>query len=215
MMTLLLTAALLAQSPAAQSTQILDRLALSVGADIITEQDILLSLRIAAFLNEDEVHASGSDKRRAAQKLLELALIQAEMENNGYPLPTAQQVDSALNSILTQRFDGDRQAFTQALQRYRITETQLRDSLRRQLATISFIDFRFRPGVQISEDEMRDYYQYNYPLRDRQSYEQARLIIQEEMTQQRIDSLLDRWLNQTESSTRIRWVESVFMEPQP
>lgn len=210
MFTLLLTATLLAQS----QSVILDRLALSVGPDIITEQDILLSLRIAAFLNEDEIRESGSEKRRAAQKLLELSLIQTEMENNGYPLPSAQQVDAALDAIVAQRFNDSRPAFTQALQRYRITETQLRDSLRRQLATISFIDFRFRPGVQISEDEMRDYYQYDYPLRDRQSYDQARPTIQEEMTQQRIDTLLDRWLNQTESSTRVRWVESVFTEPQ-
>lgn len=214
MLSLLLATTLLAQSPQLQSPQILDRLALSVGADIITEQDILLSLRVAAFLNEDEVRESGGDKRRAAQKLLELALIQTEMENNGYPLPSAQQLDAALNSLLTQRFQNNRAAFAQALQRYRITESNLRDSLRRQLATISFIDFRFRPGVQISEDEMRDYYQYDYPLRDRQTYDQARPTIQEEMTQQRIDTLLDRWLNQTESSTRIRWVESVFTEPQ-
>jgi len=193
--------------------ELVDRLALTVGTEIITEQQVLLHLRTAAMLNEEPVLVNAYEKRRAAQKLIELALIRLEMQNNRYPLPEEAQVETALKAIRDQRFSADDSVFQNALQRYQITESDLRDSLKWQLAILSFIEFRFRPGVQISEEEMRDFYQYDYADRSRKSYELARTEILELLTQQRIDNLLDRWLTQTESATKVRWIESVFAEP--
>lgn len=193
--------------------ELVDRLALTVGTEIITEQQVLLHLRTAAMLNEEPVLVNAYEKRRAAQKLIELALIRLEMQNNRYPLPEKVQVETALKAIQDQRFSGDDSVFQNALKRYQITESDLRDSLKWQLAILSFIEFRFRPGVQISEEEMRDFYQYDYADRSRKSYELSRTEILELLTQQRIDNLLDRWLTQTESATKVRWIESVFAEP--
>lgn len=201
------------------NAEILDRLALSVGNEIITEQQIVQHIRTAAFLNGETPRESPADKRRAAQKLLELTLIRIEMQNNRYPLPTNAQIDTALNQVIQQRFNNNRAAYIAALATARLSEPDLRNSLRWQLAILSFIEFRFRPGVQIPEDEMRDYFQYDYPkefgTRAKRFYNQARPEILEILTQQRIDNLLDRWLNQTEAATRVRWVDKVFTEGKP
>jgi peptidyl-prolyl cis-trans isomerase SurA len=194
--------------------EILDRLALSVGGEIITEQQLLLYLRTAALLNGEAVKETNEDKRRAAQKLIELTLIRIEMQNNRYPLPGEAEVKALLDSVKKQRFGGDEAAYVGALRKSGISEAELKDSLRWQLATLSFIDFRFRPGVQITEDEIRDYHQFDYPKefagRMKQTYNLARAEILEVLTQQRIDNLLDRWLTQTETITQVRWVDSVF-----
>jgi peptidyl-prolyl cis-trans isomerase SurA len=194
--------------------EILDRLALSVGGEIITEQQLLLYLRTAALLNGEAAKETNEDKRRAAQKLIELTLIRIEMQNNRYPLPGEVEVKALLESVKKQRFGGDEAAYAGALSKSGISEAELKDSLRWQLATLSFIDFRFRPGVQITEDEIRDYYQFDYPKefagRTKQTYNLARAEILEVLMQQRIDNLLDRWLTQTEAITQVRWVDSVF-----
>ncbi len=194
--------------------EILDRLALSLGDEIITEQQLLLHLRTAALLNGEPSKETPADRRRAAQKLIELALIRIEMQTNRYPLPDDAQMKAALEAIKKQRFGGDDATYKRALAQSKVGEAELLDSLKWQLAILSFIDFRFRPGVQIPEEEIRDYFQYDYPKefagRIKESYNQARPEILELLTQQRIDNLLDRWLNQTEAATRVRWVEAVF-----
>lgn len=204
-MTLLPLLLMLAANP-----EILDRLALSVGEEIITEQQILLHIRTAALLNGEAPRVTPAIKRQAAQKLIEITLIRTEMRNNQYPLPSPQQVEQALASIVAQRFAGNFEAMRTACSRYQISEAELKDSLLWQLATLSFIDFRFRPGIQITEAEIRDFYQFDYADRTTRSLDQARNEILEVLTQQRIDNLLDRWLNQAESTTRVRWIEAVF-----
>ncbi|MFN8812507.1 MAG: hypothetical protein ACK5ZU_06735 [Acidobacteriota bacterium] len=188
----------------------LDRLALSVGNEIITEQQILLHIRTAALLNGEPPRITPAIKRQAAQKLIELTLIRTEMSNNRYPLPSPAQVEQAFRAVLAQRFGGRAEALREACTQYRVGEAELRDSLLWQLATLSFIDFRFRPAIQITEQEIRDFYQQDYPDRLTRTLDQARSEILELLTQQRIDNLLDRWLNQTESTTRVRWIEGVF-----
>ena len=70
----------------------------------------------------------------------------------------------------------------------------------------------FSSRCVILEEEIRDYYQYDYAKefagRTKGTYNQARAEILELLTQQRIDNLLDRWLNQTEASTKVRWLGS-------
>ena len=212
MLTLTLTLALL-------SGELLDRLAVSIGGEIITEQQILLHLRTAALLNGEPVRETPTDKRRAAQKLIELTLIRLEMQSNRYPLPKAADIQAAFDAIKKQRFPGSEADFQSALVKQGLTEADLKDSVKWQLAILSFIDFRFRPGVQIPEEEIRDYFQFDYPrefgARAKRSYDQARAEILELLTQQRIDNLLDRWLSQTEASSKVRWVESVFSGAKP
>lgn len=198
--------------------EVLDRLALSVGGEIITEQQILQHIRTAALLNGEAPKETAADKRRAAQKLIELTLIRVEMQTNRYPIPEAKQVEAVLDSIKKQRFGGSEARYRQALEASGVSDGELRDSIQWQLATLSFIDFRFRPGVQIPEEEMRDFFENDYKkefgAKAKRFYNQARPEILELLTQQRIDNLLDRWLNQTETATRVRWVESVFEEKQ-
>ena len=190
--------------------EVVDRITVSVGGEIITEQQVLLSLRSAALLNGEPVKETAADKKRAAQKMIELALIRIEMQTSRYPMPSEEQITESLAQVKKQRFGGNESEYQAELKSKQIHEIDLKDSLRWQLAILSFIDFRFRPGVQITEDEIRDYYQYDYAKefagKTKGTYNEARPEILEMLTQQRIDNLLDRWLNESESSTKVRWL---------
>jgi hypothetical protein len=197
--------------------EILDRLAVSVGREIITEKQILLALRVSSFLNGQPLSLSARAKRAAAQKHLELTLIRVEIDQSKYPPPTPAQIDSALADLKKQLFGGDEGAYQRTLSRYTITEPDLRDSIRWQLITLAFIEFRFRPAVQIPEQEIVEYYRNEYLAKipaggAAQDFLDVRAALLEILTQQRIDNLLDRWLSQAQNQTTIRWIDSVFAE---
>ena len=50
-------------------------------------------------------------------------------------------------------------AFEQALRDYGITETQLKEHMLWQLTVLRFVDYRFRPGIQIPDSDIEAYYQ--------------------------------------------------------
>lgn len=203
------------------SAEIVDRIAITVGREIITEQQILHSMRVAAFLNGEPLQVNAKSKRAAAQKLLELALIGIEITNSRYPAPTKEQIDAALASVKQQLFASSQANYEKALAAYAISESDVRQSLERQLSTLSFIDFRFRPAVQIQEDEIAEYFREDYlpdfqkknPGKPNPRYLEVRNALSETLTQQRVDNLLDRWISQTESQSRVQWRERVFEEP--
>lgn len=207
--------------PIAAMAEIVDRIALTVGREIITEQQIVHSLRVTAFLNGEPVQINAKTKRAAAQKLLELTLIGVEIANSRYPAPAKEQIDAALASVKQQLFSGSQARYEEALMTYGITEADVRQSLERQLSTLSFIDFRFRPAVQIQEDEIAEYFREEYspdyqkknPGKPAPRYLEVRNALSELLTQQRVDNLLDRWISQTESQSRVQWREKVFEEP--
>lgn len=207
--------------PGAALAEIVDRIALTVGREIITEQQIVHALRVTAFLNGEPVQINAKTKRAAAQKLLELTLIGVEIANSRYPAPAKEQIDAALASVKQQLFSGSQARYEEALAAYAVTEADVRQSLERQLSTLSFIDFRFRPAVQIQEDEIAEYFREEYspdfqkrnPGKPAPRYLEVRNALSELLTQQRVDNLLDRWISQTESQSRVQWREKVFEEP--
>ena len=71
--------------------EILDRIAVTVGKHVITEGDILLDLRIAAFLDQKAVDASGDQKRKTADRLVDQYLLLQEASTSRQVLPTARR----------------------------------------------------------------------------------------------------------------------------
>ena len=67
--------------------EIIDRIAVAVGNQVITESEILRDIRITAFLNDTELDFSPKAKRRAADRLVEQKLVNKEMELTKYPGP--------------------------------------------------------------------------------------------------------------------------------
>ena len=67
---------------------VLDRIAVTVGRQVITESDVILDLRVDAFLDQKPVDISGDQKRRAADRLVDQMLILTEATLSRVPLAT-------------------------------------------------------------------------------------------------------------------------------
>lgn len=196
------------------AAEIVDRVAVTVDRIVITTSDITSHIRVAAFLNEQPPDLSAAARRAAAQRLVEQALVQREMEILRYPAPSAADVDAVLEQL--RRGANAPEAFQARLAEYGITESELRRSLLRQIMTLRFIDFRFRPGIAVTDAEIEAYYRDEFlpGLRaDGQGVpplEEAREQIEEILIGRRVDEALDRWLAAAAAQANIEYREEAF-----
>ena len=186
--------------------EIIDRLAVSVGNAAITASEIELQIRVAAFLNRETPVFTPEARRKAADRLIEQRLIEREMQLIRYPAPSEGDIDGLLNDIKKQRPD-----FAAALAAAGITETDLRNQLRKQLMLLRFIDVRFKPGVQVTEEEIRDYFEkYVQPSNPAGQIDDYWEVIEEKLVDERADKEVDQWLKEARARADIQYHEEVF-----
>ena len=196
--------------------EIIDRVAVTVDRIVITESDILNQMRIAAFLNSEPINSSTSAKREAASRLVEQVLIRREMEISRYPAPELLSAENTLAEIKKDLFPGG-EGYLQALAQYGIVEQELLENILLQLTTLQFIDYRFRPGIAIADEEVQAYFEQKLKPEHEKRIPDTPLVledvrdqIEEILIEERVDQALDRWLRQASGQASIRYREEVF-----
>ena len=152
---LLLFAALLAAS--LLHAEIIDRIAVSVGNLVITASDLDRQIRVTAFLDRAQPDFSPASRRATAARMVEQKLILRELDNSRYPPPAASEVDPLLDKFKRDNFPSDDE-YRRALAACGIGEQDVKDVLLWQRRLLLFVDVRFRPGVQVTVQDIRDYY---------------------------------------------------------
>lgn len=201
----------------AMSGEVLDRVAVSVGTQVITESEVMEQLRVRAFLEGTAVKYGEDAKRDAADKLIQQTLIRREMETSRYAPADPALGDQLLASFKKDRFI-DEAGYQKALEEARLTEADLRAAFLWQLTVLRFVEFRFRPGIQIPREEIAEYYESRFapewkrrtPQVEVPTMEQAEQTIETILAQERIDNALDRWLSQTRTQVKIKVRDEVF-----
>jgi hypothetical protein len=191
-----------------------DRLAVAVGSTVITELQIDEDLRVAALLNGQPITRDPDSRRAAADRLVEQLLIQHEIDLSHYPAPSVEEVNTLYSSI--EATMGGAQRLKQLLSQYDISEQTLRAHLSAQLATLRFIEFRFRPDVNISENEIEAAYRRKVsaqqaanpgkPTPQLDANEHAQLV--QSLTEQRTDAALESWLAESRKQVNIVYIDS-------
>jgi hypothetical protein len=182
---------------------IIDRIAVSVGNHVITTSDLDREIRVTAFLNDAKPDFTPAAKRATVDRMVEQTLVRAELETSRYPTPPPSEVDPILAQLIKTRFPNDA-AFQRSLSEYGITEQDVRDELLWQRTLLSFLDVRFRPSVQVSDQEMQDYFNKTIkPAAPSASFDDYRDRIEEKLTGDREDQEMSRWLDQAKKRTEI------------
>lgn len=185
--------------------EVYDRIAVTVGNRVITESAVILDLRVSAFLDRVLVNLGPEKKREAAERLVDQMLILRDATESHLTLPTAQNVGSLLEQLKAQF--GSPQEYEAALRQYRIQERDITAQLVSGLVALTFTDLRFRPGIQVTEDELRAYYD---TIQDASTFEAAREEIENLIARQRETDALDKWLAEARANERIEFREQVF-----
>ena len=193
----------------ALGAEVIDRVAVSVENDVISESEVLRQIRITALLNGEPVTITPEKKRETAERLVEQMLIRREIATTRYLLEDPQAYVPLYDNVRT-RYGGDA-GYKAALEKYNVTDKDVRDALHWQATLLDFIRVRFRPGVQAAEDEIREYYDTEVATKPgAPPFEQAREEIETLLTEQRVNAAIDRWLGQARTQTQIRYRPEVF-----
>jgi hypothetical protein len=191
--------------------EIIDRIAITVANQVITESQIDDEIRVTDFLNSEKVDLGLAAKKAAAARLIQQALIKREMDLSRYPLPELADAGESLESVKTMY--PSETDFQNALQAYGITADELTRRLWWQLTLLRFIDYRFRPGIQIPPADVQAYYRQQLSEWRQKgtnpipTLEESRDQIEEILTQQRIDQALDQWIQDTRKQVEIKYLD--------
>jgi len=196
--------------------EIIDRIAVSVGSHVITQSELDREIRVTAFLNGVKPDLSPAGKRATADRMVEQQLIRDELESNRYPIPAAGEVEPELNAFKKKYYPTE-EAYQKALTADGIRDKDVRDELLWQRELLLFIEIRFQPGVQVSEQEIQDYFDKVVEPAARLAHpgqpislEDYREQIENTLTGQRADEQMDNWLEQARRRTEIIYHPEVF-----
>ena len=194
---------------ASLQAETLDRIAVSVGHDVITERDVILDLRVAAFLDRKPVDLGGAAKRKSAERLADQLLILREAVDSHVTLPST---EATVGLVAPYAAESDYRA---TLERYGISERDLGAHLLAGLRTSFFTDRRFRPDVQISPEDIRSYYDQLIAKAGpaagaAESFEASRNQIEKLLLEQRVSEALDQWLMMARGAANVRYRDKAF-----
>lgn len=182
---------------------VVDRVAIAAGNKVITESEVELRVRLSAFQNGTKPEMTLTARREAGSRLLDQKLVEREMEVGHYPQLSNEGRQQLLRDYAEQYFQSDAAAMGRALAIYGLTAQDLEEDLARQEDMLSFLSLRFRPAVQVSEQEIQTYYRTKtngqIPL------EEMRAQIEKVLTNERADQDLEAWIKDQRRRTRIEY----------
>jgi hypothetical protein len=196
--------------PFAAHAVIVDRIAIAAGDKIISDSEIDQRIRLTAFQNHELADLGLLGRQRAAEELLDQKLIEREMDVGHYPHLDPDHRKMLLANYEEQNYKGDRAAMTTALKGYGLTVEDLQKDLARQSDLLTFLNLRFRPAVQVTDQDVQKYAADN-GLED--SLTENRTAIEQKLTDERADKELDLWLQDQRKRTRIEYLEKDLEPP--
>jgi hypothetical protein len=201
---------------ASAHAEIIDRIAVSVGNSVITAGDVNREIRVTAFLNGLKPDFSPAAKRATAERLVEQNLIRRELELTRFTMPEDSATVTQFLEFRKTQFPGDEE-FQRALQDAGITEQDLKDELQWQGMLLAFVAVRFRPGVKVTEQDLKDYFEKVVRPAAQAAHpgepvllEDYRDKVEETLTGKRADQEMDAWLRETRKRMDIVFHEEAF-----
>jgi hypothetical protein len=183
---------------------LVDRIAVAVGDKIITDSEIEQRIRLTAFENHQQPDFGLAARQMAVAKLVDERLIEKEMDVGRYPRIDAAHKQELLAGFLETDYKGDSAELDKALAAARLKKQELEDDLGRQSDLLTFLNLRFRPAVQVTDEDVQKYYEANMKgavLND------VRADIEQKLTMERADKELDVWLVDQKKRTKIEYLE--------
>ena len=198
-----------------QGAVVYDRMAVVVGKRTIKSSDIYRDLRVTAFLNREPLRYGADVRRKAAERLIEQAILHDEIVTGGYKGVSEEEADAMIDKIRQDRFGGSGPRLRTELSGYGLSEDELRAHLLWQLTVLRFIDQRFRNGVVVTDEELRAYYDQHLAdlkkeYRQDSSFEALQPKIRASIEGERINQNFDQSMEQARKRIRIRYLQGAF-----
>lgn len=195
--------------------EVVDRIAITVEHQVITELQIDEELCVTAFLNHAPVVRDLARRRAAADRIVAQLLVAREMQLSHYPAPANSDVERYLAQV--RAGFSNNAAYEESLRAHQITEPELTQHLSGQLASLSFIEIRFRPNLDVPDSEVEAFYRSklstwktDHPDIAPPTFAAARDGILSTLTEQHTDQILDTWLEEARKQVSIVYLDKAL-----
>jgi hypothetical protein len=196
--------------------EVLDRIAVTIGNQVVTERQLLKELRLAAFEGGTPVDLSPAAKRQALDRLIERELLRRDMELSRFPKPDSSVAEKMLRELKAKSYP-DEQEYQRELAGYGLSESDLKGHLLDLYTWDRFVDFRFRSGLQVLGSDIQVYYAREFVpealkkgLEPVPKIEEVRDRIENILMERRLNETLFRWVQDNRDEVRVEIREKVL-----
>lgn len=210
-------ALILMGTAAAAAEEVIDCVAVSFELEVVTLSAIRRQMRMSAYLEGEPVEDTPEARRAAAERLIDQALVRREMNLSRYtPIPM-EEVRQKVEEY-RQKLGLTTEAFAAELGKYGFSGEDFLQELYWQSTLLRFVQFRFSPSVQVSDEEVREYYEREYvprlakmvPGQAPPPIEEVRERVTGILAARKENTVLEEWLKLGRQTARIRFHEEAF-----
>lgn len=210
-MTNLLKFAFVVVGLAACPAQVVDRMVAVVNRHVILQSELEEAEHVDLLMQGKPLNEiSGQEKEAELDRLIDQALLQQQILNTTVVEPKAEEISAQLRDLRSRLPGATTDEKWQAmLATYEVTERDVEIHMARQLRILKFIDLRFRTLARADRASISNYYYQTLLPQLRQQgapeppLSQVNDRIEEILTQQRINDLLNSWLQALRSQAQI------------
>lgn len=195
-------ALLLCGVASAGAQRVVDRIVARIEGDVVTLSELR---ELRSFQELVEGHSAAEAK--LVDLLLEQWIVNAEASTTRFPRLAPAEVQQALER-LEKQFPSP-EAYRARCAALELSPEAVRRHLEQQLFLVRYLDWKFRPAVQVHAREIEQYYREELAPRLARSGQgvpplaQVDEMIRELLTQRQINELAARWLEEMRARLRI------------
>jgi peptidyl-prolyl cis-trans isomerase SurA len=208
--------ALLLAVLACASGQVVDRMVAVVNKQVILQSELEEAERIDFLLQGKPLDEFTSSEMEAAlDRFIDQALLRQQIVDGSLVEPVAEEIATRIRDLRSQIPGGaEEQTWKAMLDAYAVTEQDLQMHIASELRILKFVDMRFRTLARVDRGTILNYYnQTLLPGLRKQGAPEPPLSqvsdkIQQILTEQRINELLNSWLQALRSQAQIEKITS-------
>jgi hypothetical protein len=194
------------------SAEVIDRIVATVNGHVILLSDWEDSLRYEAFSSGRPLDRMTADDRKSAlDHLIDQELLREQLKDSDVLHPSSEDVAERVAEIRKQFPEAETElGWRKLLDRYLLSEENLKHRVAAQLDLMRLVDARLRPSVTVDSKSIESYYSEELLPQLRQSGGQnvpladVTAKIKELLTQKKISQLLTAWLHDLRAGSAIR-----------
>jgi peptidyl-prolyl cis-trans isomerase SurA len=190
--------------------EVLDRIVATVNGHVILQSDWDEELRFECFMSGHMLSDISIDQKKAAlDRLIDQQILREQMHVMDLKPAASGQIEKQMDALKADQLRQHAGAsWETALSQYRLAEKVIENQVAAELEQFQLIDTRFRPSIQVSQVEIEKYYREQLvpklPASDTVSLTDATPKIREILVQEKMNQLLNSWLETLRSQAQIR-----------
>ena len=205
-----LIALLLSVATGLHAGELLDRIVATVNTHVILQSDWDDEVRFEALMSARKPENVTMEQRKAAlDRLIDQDLLREQMRMTDLKQASADAIKKQIDDLKSEQVrEQPGQSWEATLSRYGLTDKVVEEHVAAELDQFQLVDLRFRPAIQISDADVEKYYREKIvpklPESDALSLNEGAPKIREILIQEKINQLLNSWLETLRSQAQIR-----------